>query len=585
MKRWIRLLGSIKIAVPLLITIAAVLAWGTIYETLYGTATVQRFIYSAWWFQAILAFLAINLAIAALQRYPWKKHHIPFVLAHIGIILILIGGMIGSRFGIEGQLIIAEGQSERVMEAPGNILAVSQADSLIAQIIPTQFETKAWVREPNLKIPLQLEGRNVELTVDRYFPNAISDETITDGGVDENPAIRVLLQHEAYQDSVWLMSQDPETFGVAWLEAHVLFLEPNSKKQLKHLIEGSEETPNPQGVIFIQLPGSDKTHEIPVPEDFGDDLKIKGTPYRILFKDYFADFAITQEGPVSRSSDPNNPAISFTLNGPEGTDAYLLFALHPEFQSMHGFEHIIGADVQFMHGSSGGLPPDCIALIRDQKGALLAVTTGAESERKLFDSLEVGKWYTHPQLGYEFQVAEYYSHAKKTYDFRNRGNEVKAEAIHVIAREGDDEAASWIWLRDSAELAVGDKPVLVEYRPVHYELPFSVKLSDFRKISYPGIDMAEEFESDIQLTDMDRGIILMRKISMNNPFRYRGYSLFQSSFIPGSPEVTILSVRNDPGTPVVYTGFITVIAGVMSLFILRTPAYKSRKNKKKRKRS
>ena len=43
-----------------------------------------------------------NLAIAALQRYPWKKHHAPFVLAHLGIILILLGGILGGLFGAIG---------------------------------------------------------------------------------------------------------------------------------------------------------------------------------------------------------------------------------------------------------------------------------------------------------------------------------------------------------------------------------------------------------------------------------------------------------------------------------------------------
>ena len=77
--------------------------------------------------------------------------------------------------------------------------------------------------------------------------------------------------------------------------------------------------------------------DIPVPEDMHQEVAIEGTPYRVTFRDYFPDFAITEHGPGSRSSQPNNPAVSFTLTGPEGTDAYLLFALHPDFQSMHGF--------------------------------------------------------------------------------------------------------------------------------------------------------------------------------------------------------------------------------------------------------
>ena len=79
-------MGSLAMAVSLLVAIAVVLAWGTIYEARHGTASVQRFIYHAWWFQALLAFLGINLAVAALERWPWQRRHIPFVLAHIGSI-------------------------------------------------------------------------------------------------------------------------------------------------------------------------------------------------------------------------------------------------------------------------------------------------------------------------------------------------------------------------------------------------------------------------------------------------------------------------------------------------------------------
>ena len=81
--------------------------------------------------------------------------------------------------------------------------------------------------------------------------------------------------------------------------------------------------------------------------------------------------------------------------------------------------------------------------------------------------------------------------------------------------------------------------------------------------------MASALEADVELTDPTRGILLMRKISMNNPLRYRGFSFYQSSYIPGPTETTVLSVRNDPGTPLVYAGFLIVIVGVVAMFLLR----------------
>ena len=121
-----------------------------------------------------------------------------------------------------------------------------------------------------------------------------------------------------------------------------------------------------------------------------------------------------------------------------------------------------------------------------------------------------------------------------------------------------------------AELPLGEHSVVVEYRPAQRELPFTVKLLDFRKIDYPGTEMASGFESDVELTDAQRGIILLRKISMNHPLRYRGFSLYQSSYVPGAVETTVLSVRSDPGTPFVYAGFLIVIGGVVAMFLDRS---------------
>ena len=112
----------------------------------------------------------------------------------------------------------------------------------------------------------------------------------------------------------------------------------------------------------------------------------------------------------------------------------------------------------------------------------------------------------------------------------------------------------------------------MEYRHAQQQLPVTIKLLDFRKTEYPGTQMPETFECDVQMSDVERGVILMKKIWMNHPLKYRGYSFFQSSFIDGPVQTTILSVRNDPGTPLVYAGFIIVIAGVVTLFILRSKA-------------
>ncbi len=447
-----RLIGSLRVAVTLLIVIAGVLAWGTIYETRFGTASVQRFVYQSWWFQGILAFLAVNLATAAFLRYPWKRKHLPFLLAHLGIIMILTGGILGGRLGVEGQLIIPEGESNDTLQMDRNVLVIHQPNPGIHAEFLTRFETTAWDHAPHALFEAPLEEGPLQVVVDRYYPDAERREEILDGGERENPAAHILLSHEGHEDDIWLLARDRDRFGARWGGAHVLFLEPESEKELK------------------------------------------------------------------------------------------------------------------------SLPPDSIILARTEKGELSAILTDSAGKRKTLRRIQIGAWYTHSSLGYRFQVSAYYPRARLEESYEPRGDEVRAEALHLVARQGDRTVQSWLGLRERVGLPFGKHPVLVEYRPASRELPFSVKLLDFRKIDYPGTEMAAAFESDVELNDPERGVSFKKKISMNNPLKHRGYSMFQSSYVPGPVETTILSVRKDPGVPLVYAGFLIVLSGVTLLFTSRARA-------------
>ena len=571
MRRLLRLLGSLKIAVPVLVAIAAVLAWGTIYEARFGTASVQRFVYQSWWFQVLLAFLAINLAMAAFDRIPWKPRHAPFLLAHLGIIMILIGGIIGGRFGVDGQLIIPEGSAERVMLLSQHVLSVQQANPGIPHVVPTRFETQAWLHEPNLHIPMLIEDRAIEIGVDRYYPDARVQEDILGDGDQDNPAIRIHLTHEEQDDAFWLFPNDVAHSGMGWGEAHVLALPPITKERLKQL-SGKGEVSG-RGMVSVQVPGDEHAYELPVPEQLGKALPIGKTPYTVTFRDYFPDFVIGPHGPASRSEDPNNPAVALVLEGPEGTDAYLLFALHPDFPQMHGIQHSIKAALRYRHDGADRLPPNAVAVAQMPGGALGALLTDADGQlQQQIDELQIGQAYTLPSLGYTFQVEAYYPRARIEPRIEPRGDEVKSEALHVTVREGAEHGEAWLGNGQPAEVRIGREPLIVDYRPAQLELPVVVKLLDFRKTTYPGTDMPEAFEADVEMTDPQRGVILMRTIKMNQPLRYRGYSFFQASYVEGPTETTVLAVRKDPGTPLVYAGFMIVIAGIVSLFVTRRKA-------------
>jgi hypothetical protein len=105
-----RFLASLKLAVLSLGALAAVLAYATFFESTYGTAAVQEWIYRSKGFAILLAFLGANILCAALIRYPWKRRQIGFLITHAGLLILLAGSWISVRQADEGQVGMLEGE-------------------------------------------------------------------------------------------------------------------------------------------------------------------------------------------------------------------------------------------------------------------------------------------------------------------------------------------------------------------------------------------------------------------------------------------------------------------------------------------
>jgi hypothetical protein len=107
-----RFLASLKLAVISLGTLAAVLAYATFFESWYGAAAVQEWIYRSKGFAILLAFLGTNILCAALIRYPWKKRQIGFLITHFGLLVLLAGSWKSVQTADEGQVGMLEGETQ-----------------------------------------------------------------------------------------------------------------------------------------------------------------------------------------------------------------------------------------------------------------------------------------------------------------------------------------------------------------------------------------------------------------------------------------------------------------------------------------
>lgn len=118
-KRLFHFLGGIQFAIALIITAALTVIAGTFLESKTGSHLLAaRWSYEHPFFQLLLSFFFINILFSALRRWPFKKKHIPFLITHIGLLMIISGTILKNRFGLQGQLSIWEGSGSQQVLLP-----------------------------------------------------------------------------------------------------------------------------------------------------------------------------------------------------------------------------------------------------------------------------------------------------------------------------------------------------------------------------------------------------------------------------------------------------------------------------------
>ena len=102
-------LGSLDLAVLLLLSLAGVCAVATFLESGFSARVARAYVYQAPWFNVWLLLLALNLSCSAATRWPWERKHAGFVITHAGILVLLAGALLGKSRGFEGSVDLSQG--------------------------------------------------------------------------------------------------------------------------------------------------------------------------------------------------------------------------------------------------------------------------------------------------------------------------------------------------------------------------------------------------------------------------------------------------------------------------------------------
>lgn len=107
--------GSLWLAVLLLVLLATAMACATVYESTRGTEYALARFYKSWWFIGLEGLLALNSLAAILARLPLSVRQFGFLLTHLSILVVLAGAFITWKWSIDGQVALQNGETTETM--------------------------------------------------------------------------------------------------------------------------------------------------------------------------------------------------------------------------------------------------------------------------------------------------------------------------------------------------------------------------------------------------------------------------------------------------------------------------------------
>jgi cytochrome c-type biogenesis protein CcsB len=111
----------------MLVAFAVVIGFATFVENDYGTPSAKLLVYNAWWFEALLFLLAINLTGSVLINRLYTRAKWPIGFFHLAFVIILAGAAVTRHFSFEGTLHIREESSNNRLISRNTYIQVKAA--------------------------------------------------------------------------------------------------------------------------------------------------------------------------------------------------------------------------------------------------------------------------------------------------------------------------------------------------------------------------------------------------------------------------------------------------------------------------
>lgn len=577
--------ASIKLAVINLIVFAALLSYATFYESSFTTELVQKHIYKTLWFDLLMFFIGLNVACAALSRFPWKKKHTGFVITHLGILIILFGSMITRKFGIEGQIILEEGNRQDYISIPNEmVFTVALPEFGVKHEFDPWFVDKRIPEGKEVSYPVGDTGINC--FVERYVFDPRMKEVITNDNPMPNAAVQIAVSApnapQPFQD--WLIASAPMRNAMDLSIAKVEFKGNSTLEAIQNRVSQKNTPPakvTGNGSVSFNTTSGELAAVVMI-DDIQNQpatFEYEGDSYTVNLEELIPNAYIVDNDLKNVPDKPLNPAVKFTISGPKGNEEHLPFALFPELGSFHGKqESLYDFSVAFDYPMEGGNKANNTNLVEIfvlPDNSLYYI--GQNDMGSVVDGpISVGQPFDTSWRGVSMQVNQFYQNAQVNQEIEDAGSVDGTPHNNPIVKiriENQGQSQSdFVSFNRPKTFTVGGKTCVVEFGQRHVPVGFELQLIDFRAPRYPGTNKPSRFESDVIMRDPTKDIEREQMVYMNNPLYHNGYAVYQASYIEGQngqPDISIFSVAKAPGTIIIYIGSIVMVLGMIIFYMSR----------------
>lgn len=538
--RVVRFLGSVQLAVPVMFFVAAAMAWGTYLESSQSSKVSRALVYGSWWFIGLMGLVCISLIFAVIARYPWRKRHGGFITVHAGLVMLIFGGF-WSLFGrVEGQLTLEENGSGDAIELDTEVVELTRFAAGKGTPVAS---AEAPMGPASLKL-----GTN-DLVVLERWENTTEEEVVSEGGPQPFRAVNITVDKAGR----WV-GEEAKSGGASQM----------GDLSVRVLSDGLawEPAPAPEGEASL-LPGyvfTMGTNRYPLAKE-GDEA-FPG--WRISAIKSFSHAIVSGSGLAEGDSSQDNPAIDVTLTDGKGTtERHVCFLNFPDMVIVKTLEGTAASTAKLVGVPARAAAAETLVVYGPGTAPMIGYV-GRNGAGRVIGPL--GQLPATFALGsHSVTISEHLTRAHSTTRFVKAPMASERRPALLIKSAAAPEPIVVAW-KGSAQLP-GSADTLVSFGPRQYPLPFAVKLTDFRKLDYPGVNMAMSYESDVIISSAGQADLPYR-IFMNNPYAQSPWKVYQSGFI--GEDISVFSVMKDPGIPLTYLGSTVLCVGIFITFFSRS---------------